>query len=183
MGAMTSIMVGLGVASAVQQFSAGNAMQVEAEYNAQAVTKEAKYNAGVYAEQAIMIENQKNLQASQDNRAIRFATGKHIAMTTSKGIELSGSAMAILSDTITQLEMDKAIGQYNLEVQKYGVLSQADSTLRKGETMASQYRRGGATARTAGIVGGLTTLFNTAAYSGMSSGFDTSGGAKAGGKV
>jgi len=180
MGAMTSIMVGLGVASAVQQFSAGNAMQVEAEYNAQAVTKEAKYNAAIYQEQAGMIENQKNLKAAQDDRMIRFSIGQHTAITASKGIEMSGSAMAILSDTLTQLEMDKAITKYNYDVQKYAVGSAAESTLLKGETLAGQYRRGGATARTAGIVGGLTTLFNTAAYSGMKSGFDVSGGAKTG---
>lgn len=179
MAQLTTLMLGLGAISAVQQVVGGYAQQREAEYNAKQVTKEAKYNAGVYQQQAGMIENQKNLQAAQDNRQIRFTAGKHIAMVTAKGIELSGSPMAVLSDTLTQLEMDKAIGQYNLEVQKYGVLSQAESTLRKGDTVASQYRRSGATARTAGITGGLTTLFTTAAYAS----FDVSGGAKTGGKV
>jgi hypothetical protein len=181
MGAMTAIMLGLGAASAIQQFSAGSQQKTEAEYNATQVTKEAQYNAGVYRQQAGMIEDQKNLQAMQDDRAIRFAAGKHVAITAAKGIELSGSAMAVLADTMTQMEMDKAIGQYNFEMQKYTALSQAESITRKGDTVAGQYRRSGATAYTAGVTGGLTTLFNTAAYVGMSNVNTSAGAKKAGG--
>jgi len=181
MGAMTAIMVGLGAVSAVQQFTAGRAAKTEAEYNATQVTNEAQYNAGVYKQQAEMIENQKRLKAQQDDRAIRFAASKHIAITAFKGIDFSGSAMAVLADTMTQMEMDKAISQYDYAVQKYAVESQGDSTIRKGATLASQYRRGGATAEMSGTTGALTTLFNTAAYAGMRN-VNTSGGAKTGRK-
>ena len=182
MGAMTAIMVGMGVVSAAQQMIGGNAAKSEADYNASVALSESKYNASVLKQQAGMIQDQKELQLAQDKRAIRFVMGKTVSVTSSKGIEMSGSPMAIMIDTRTQLEMDSAIGQYNLEVQKFGVLSQAESTLRKGETVASQYRRSGVTARTAGYVGGLTTLFQTGAYAKYSS-FDTSGGAKTGGKA
>lgn len=182
MGAMTAVMVGLGAVSAAQQIAGGFAAKNEAEYNARAITSEAAYNAGVYREQAGMIEQQKQLKAQQDDRIIRFAMGKTVAMTAAKGLQLSGSPMAVLADTLTQFEMDKAIGQYNLEVQKYGVLSQAESTERRGATLSGQYRRSGDTAMMAGITGGLTTLFKTGAYVSARS-FDTSGGAKTGGKA
>ena len=179
MGAMTAIMVGLGAASAVQQFSAGQAAKTEAEYNASQVSAEAKYNSAIYAEQAQMIQNQADLQAAQDDRGIRFAAAKHVAVTAAKGLQLSGSAMAVLADTMTQLEMDKAIGQYNFAVQKRAVQSQGESVLRKGMTLSEQYRRGGETAAMAGTTGALTTAFNTAAYVGMRN-VNTSAGAKTG---
>lgn len=179
MGAMTAMMVGLGALSAGTQIVGGLLTKQEAEANAEAISSEAKYNAQIYREQADMIEAQKQLQLQQDNRIIRFAMGKIVATSAAKGIEMSGSALAVLNDTLTQYEMDKAIGQYNLDVQKYGVLSQAEVTERKGYTLASQYRRSGDTAVMAGITGGLTTLFSTAAYASQRT-FDTSGGAKKG---
>lgn len=182
MGAMTAIMVGLGAASAVQQFTGGQAMQREANYNASAVTAEAKYNAGVYQQQVGMVEAQKQLQAQQDDRAIRMSQGRHIAVTAAKGIQLSGSAMAVLADTMTQLSMDKAIGQFNYDMKKFTIASAADSTLRKGATLAGQYVRSGATAYTAGVTGALTSIFNAGAYIGMHN-INTSGGVKTGGKV
>jgi len=180
MGAMTSVMVGLGAVSAVQQVMGGFAAGEEADYNAAQTLSESRYNASILEQQAGMIEDQKNLKLAQDKRVIRFTMGKTVSMTAGKGIELSGSPMAIMIDTQTQMEMDMAIGQYNLEVQKYGVLSQREATLRRGETIASQYRRAGDTARTAGVVGGLTTLFKTAAYASESS-FDVGSMAKRGG--
>jgi hypothetical protein len=111
-----------------------------------------------------MIEKQKQLKAQQDDRIIRFTMGKTVAMTAAKGLELSGSPMAVMADTMTQLEMDKAISQYNFEMQKYGALSQAESTERRGATLSGQYRRSGDTAVMAGISGGLSTLFQTGAY-------------------
>lgn len=161
MGAMTSIMVGLGAASAVSQVMGGIQAKGEANTNATAIRAESAYNAGVYEQQAQMVEEQKKLKLMQDERLIRFAQGKHVALTTAKGLELSGSPLAILNDTMTQMELDKAIGQYNLDVEKYALKSQADSVIRRGNTLAEQYRRSGSTAMTAGIVGGLTTLMQT----------------------
>ena len=165
MGLMTTLLVGMGVATAASQIMGGIGAKKEADYNASVAMSEAKYNASVLHQQAGMIEEQKKLQGAQDDRAIRFITGRTVSATAGKGIELSGSPMAILVDTITQMETDKLIGQYNLDVQKYGVTSQAESVIRRGETTAAQYRRSGKTARAAGYMGGLTTLFQTAAYS------------------
>lgn len=158
MGAMTAITMGMGAFSAGTQIWGGVQSNAEGERNAQAVEGESQYNAGVYRQQSQMVEQQKNLKASQDARKIRFAEGAHTAITAAKGIEMSGSAVAVLTDTLTQMELDKAITGYNYDMEKYGLESQAVSTERKGATLASQYRSKGRNAMTAGIIGGLTTF-------------------------
>jgi len=161
MGAMTAVMVGLGAMQAGTQIIGGMQQRDEARRNAAAIRQEADYNAGVYEEQAKMIDQAAALKAGQDARAIRFASSRHYAVTAAKGIEMSGSAMAVYADTMTQMELDKAITQYNYEVQKYGVKSQAEATRAKGYTLADMYRRKGDTAMFAGIMGGLTTIAQT----------------------
>ena len=122
--------------------------------------KEGDYNASVLHQQAGMIDEQKKLQFYQDDRAIRKIMGQTVATTAGKGIKMSGSPIAIMIDTRTQLEMDKAIGQYNLDVQKYGVTAQAGAEKRKGKT-----------AMYSGITQGLTTVMGAVA---SRTSFDTS---------
>jgi hypothetical protein len=164
MGAMTAIMVGLGAATAVQQVVGGYAQKKEAQANAQAIKQESIYNAGVYEQQAAMTEEAKQLKMQQDDRLIRFAAGKHVAVTSAKGLQLSGSALAILNDSMTQMEMDKNITAYNFDMEKYALKSQAESTVRRGNTLSAQYLRGGDTAMMSGVAGGLTTLMQTGFY-------------------
>ena len=161
MGAMTAVMVGMGVVSAGAQIMGGFAAGNEADANARAVTSEANYNAAIYEQQAGMIEQQKNNKIAQDKRQIRFVQAQTVAMTAHKGIEMSGSPLAILIDTTTQMNMDMAINAYNYDMEKYGALSAAESTRRQGYTKAEAYRRSGDTARMGGVIGGLTTLFQT----------------------
>lgn len=168
MGAMTAALVGIGALGAATSVMGGMSQKKEAFSNASAIEQESSYNAGVYRQQAGMVEQQKQLKAQQDARSIRFAAGKSTAMTAAKGLQMSGSPMAILVDTLTQLEMDKAISSYNYDVEKTALESQAVSTERRGYTLASQYRSSGRNAMTAGIVGGLTTfagsMFTASAY-------------------
>jgi len=164
MGAMTAVMLGLGAVNAATQIIGGMRQKDEADANANAIIGESTYNAGVYREQAGMVQQQKNLKAAQDARKIRFAEGKHVAITANKGIQMSGSAVAVLVDTLTQMEMDKAISGYNYDVESHALESQAVSTERRGYTLASQYRSRGRNAMSAGIIGGLTTFAKTALY-------------------
>lgn len=182
MGAMTTMMVGLGAAQAATSVIGGMQAEREADRNAQAVMSEANYNASVLHQQAGMIEDAKNLKIAQHNRMMRFAMGKTTNVAAGKGLEMSGSPIAVAIDTMTQMEMDKAIDVYNLDIDKYAVLSEAESTVRSGQTEAGEYRRKGDYYRTSGIVGGLTTLMQTGMYASERS-FDTSAGAKKGGKA
>jgi len=175
MGAMTAIMLAMGV----QQVMSGYQAKGEASYNASLALSESKYNASIMQQQAGMIQNQKDLQLAQGKRAVKFVMGQTVQTAAAKGIEMSGSPMAIMIDTQTQMEMDIAIGQYNLEVQKFGVLSQAESIIRKGKTVASQYRRSGDNAVRGGWMSGITTMYSAGVYSKTSS-FDVGKMAKAG---
>lgn len=154
--------IGIGLAGATLASSIGE--KKEAEYNAKQAVAESSYNASALYQQAGMIDDQKKLQAYQDSRLIRFTMGKTVSSAAGRGIELSGSPMAIMIDTRTQLEMDKAIGQYNLSVQKYSVLSEAESVKRGGAITAGQYERSGKAALTSGITGSITQLYSTEMY-------------------
>ena len=167
----------------------GMSQKSEANRNASNIESESAYNAGVYRQQAGMVEQQKQLKAAQDARTIQFVAGKTTAMTAAKGLQMSGSPMAVLVDTLTQMEMDKAISSYNYDIEKVALESKAQSTERSGYTLASQYRSKGRDAMTAGIVGGLTTfagsMFTASAYNykAPATTVNTDQGAKKGGGV
>lgn len=194
MGAMTPAIMALGAFKGATQIIGGIQQNKEARMNASAIQSEAAYNAGIYRQQAGMVEQQKQLKMQQDARKIRFIEGQHTAVTAAKGIEMSGSAMAVLIDTMTQMEMDKAINAYNYDVQKYTLESQAVSTERRGYTLSQQYLRSGKDAMMGGVIGGISTLAGYSIYAGMRTpagggsslpkfGFDMDAGAKRGGKV
>ncbi|MFA5340457.1 MAG: hypothetical protein WC332_01650 [Clostridia bacterium] len=115
----------------------GGIVQVGSSISAgKTAKKEAEYNASLAEQEAANIENQKRLTAYQTNRQINQAIGTTTAMTAGKGIGLSGSPMAIMLDTQTQMEIDKRIQVNNLETQKQQSLSQAEALRRKGKTAA-----------------------------------------------
>lgn len=94
--------------------------------------KEAEYNASVLRRQAGMIGEKQKLEAMRDDRAIRQAAGTTVARTAASGIEFSGSPMTIMIDTIQQMELDKEINQYNLQMQKGYVYGQAAQEKARG---------------------------------------------------
>jgi len=95
---------------------------------------EAKYNAKIKTEQAGMIENKKALVGTQWDRDIGRAGGTFVSNVAYAGIEMTGSPMAAFLDMTTQMEMDKEIELYNLEVEKHGVLSEAEGYRKESKT-------------------------------------------------
>ena len=164
MGAMGTVMVGLGAINAGMSIMGGFQQKKEADRNASAIEGEAAYNAGVYRQQAGMVEQAKQLKQQQDARKIRFAAGKTTAVTAHKGIEMSGTPVAVMVDTLTQMEMDKAITAYNYDVEKYSLESSARATEYRGSTLADSYRRQGRNAMMGGIISGLTTFAGSALF-------------------
>lgn len=154
MGLATSAIVALGVTQAGMQIASGISKSKEIE-------RQAEYNARVYEQQAGMIESQKGLEAYQYNRAIARARGTGIARTAKSGLLFSGSPLAVMVDTETQMQLDKSIGQYNLEVQKRYALSGAAEYRRQGKI-------GAKTALWAGYTNAFTTLLQTGAFASMS---------------
>ena len=148
MGLMTSALVGLGALQVGSSVVSGIAQN-----------KEAKYNASLMEQQAANIENQKGLTAYQANRQIGQVMGTSRVRTAGAGLEMSGSPMAIMLDTYTQMEMDKRISLNNLETQKQQSLSQA-----------SAYKRQGKTALYKGYTGAFTSALSTGLNYGLMSG-------------
>lgn len=145
MGFTTAALIGLGVAQAGTQIAGGVA-----------ASSEAKYNAKIKEQQANMISAQADLEASQYDRQIARAGSTLTARVGKSGLMMSGSPMAALIDMTTQMELDKAVGQYNYEYQKRFALSQAD-----------QYKRNARTAMFQGVSGAFTSLLQTGAMVGM----------------
>jgi hypothetical protein len=137
------------IATGITQISAGNAK-----------SKQDTYNAGIYNQQAQQIDVQKSIESTQYNRAIRSTRGSIIARTAGAGLTMSGSPMAVLVDNLTQLEMDKSIGQYNLEMQK-----------RYASSVSSEYERRAKVAKTQGYTNAFSTIlrggFDTATRAGL----------------
>jgi len=119
---------------------------------------EAKYNARIKEQQARMIEAQKGLEGYQYDRAMGRAGGTLRANVGASGITMSGSPMSALLDMMTQMELDKAIGQYNLEYQKRGALSEAQGYYRQAKDLRFQgYTNAFSTLLSTGVNYGLAT--------------------------
>lgn len=129
-----------------------------------AQSRQSKYNAAIYNQQSQQIDIQKSLEAGQYNREKRQLVGTSIATTAKSGLTLSGSPIAVMIDSLSQLEMDKQIGQYNLEVEK-----------RYASSAADMYKRKARYAMTAGI----TNAFSTTLMSGFDYGQRAGWGSKA----
>jgi len=162
MGFATTALVALGVMQVGTSIASGYAQKKEADYNARLLEQ----SAGMYDFQSSLIEKNKQLEAYQINRQIGQVMGSSRAMTAGKGITLSGSPMAIMLDTYTQMEIDKRIGQSNYEIQKYNVAVEKSRTLSQAEA----YRRQGRNAVFAGYTNAFTQALQTGVNFGMMSG-------------
>lgn len=109
-GTATALLVAGTAFAATTKIMAGNAQ-------AKSIKKQTEYNAQIYEQQASMIQEKKKIQDYQFNRQAAFARGLTISKTAGKGLLLSGSPLAILADNETQMQFDKAIGDYNLDVE------------------------------------------------------------------
>lgn len=108
------------------QFLAYAAMAGTQIFGGYAQSKEDKYTASLYEAQAEAISEQKKIEAMQYQREARRVAGTTIANIGGSGLQFSGSPMKVFIDTLTQIQLDKMIGQYNLEVERRGALSTAE---------------------------------------------------------
>lgn len=131
-----------------------------ANSQAKNIQKQAAYNAEIYGQQAEMIKNKKKLQDYQFNREAARARGSIIASTAGKGLLLSGSPAAILADTESQMQFDKAIMDYNLDVEANYATSGASYMRATGKAQSRL-------ARFSGYSNAFSTILNTGATMGM----------------
>lgn len=146
-GTTAALLLAGGGFTAATSIGAGNAQ-------AKAIEKQAAFNAEVYDQQGEMIKAKKNIQDYQFNREAARVRGSVVAKTAGKGLMLSGSPLAILIDNETQMQFDKAIGDYNLDIERNYAMSGANYTRQTGKSQS-------ALARFTGYSNAFSTALNT----------------------
>jgi len=138
-----------------------------------AVKSEANYNASLYDNQAKLIDQQKSIEYGQYQRFKGDTMSKQTAKIAGMGIGLGGSAMAVMLDAQTQINIDQAIGQFNLEQEK-----------QYAKNTAGAYRRAGKRAVSDGYTNAFSSLLTGASnYALYRGGLDLNQGAKGAGKL
>ena len=153
MGLATGAILAAGALSAGTSIIGGNKQ-------ASSLKRQGEFNAQVYEQQANMILEQKKVQDYQFNRQAARARGSIVSHTAGAGLDLSGSPLAILADSETQMQYDKAIADYNLDIQKNYALSGA---VNSRQTASEQAKL----AKFTGYSNAFSTLLSTGSSYGM----------------
>lgn len=127
-----------------------------ANQQAKSMERQANYNAEIYEQQASMIQEKKKIQDYQFLRQAASARGSIVAKTAGKGFNMGGSPLAILIDNETQMQFDKLIGDYNLDVEANYAKSGATNTRQQGAINARN-------AKVSGYSNAFSTILNTGA--------------------
>lgn len=149
----TALLVAGGAFSAATQI-------LGSQQQAKAIKGKAAYDSAVYEQQAEVIKEQKKISDYQYNRQAARARGEIVSKTAGKGLLLSGSPLAILADTESQMMFDKAISDYNLSVESNYATSAARFARSSGAVNARLAAYGG-------YGNALSTMLNTGATIGM----------------
>lgn len=162
LGTASLLVAGLGVAGAGLSIMQGYAAGKESNRQAQASAFGSDYNARIYEQQAGMIGEQQRIEGEQYDRLISRTRSKGVARTAGAGLLLSGSPLAVMVDTETQQQLDKSIGQYNLEIEKRYALSGANRYRQEGAYYREQGKRTNKAAIFQGYTNAFTGLLSTA---------------------
>lgn len=95
--------------------------------------QEAKFNAAVLDNKANLIEEQKQIEFGQYQRLKGKYLSSSVVGAAGAGVALQGSPMAVMLDAQTQINIDQAIGQFNLEQEKQYTKAQASQQRRAGK--------------------------------------------------
>jgi len=161
--AFSGLLLAMSAVQAVSQIGQGYAQKAESEYNATLV--EGKAN---------LIDVQKDIEYGQYQRLKGQQMSTSMANIAKAGIMPQGSAMAVILNAQTQINIDQAIGQFNLEQQKRYTLAEAEALKRKGKQQAYS-----------GYSSAFSTMLSGASDYAMynkKTSFDLSAGAKRAGK-
>lgn len=118
-------------------------------YEGQLASTEAKYNARLKEQEAGLISFAKGVAAYQADRTIGLAMGTITQRIAKSGIEFSGSPIASMLDTTTQMEYDKLVEQYNLDWQK-----------KAAEAESAQYYKKASQAKKMGWINAFSSLLS-----------------------
>ena len=141
---MASLMAAAGLAggamSAFGQYQSGKSEQEAQEFNATIAEREAQ-----------LIKKGARLDEYRSRKQLRRLTGSQVAAYGSSGVELTGSPLDVIQDTIADAELEIAINKFNAEM---GAKSRVSS--------AQRMREAGKDARTASMIKAGSTLLSSA---------------------
>lgn len=143
----------ISAASAVNSISAGYAKKAEDNYNATLLDNK-----------AALSQAQQEIQQGQDTKKASQYLSKSLAIVAKNGLQPSGSAMAVITATQTQLNIDKAINSFNIQ-----------QDINYSHAAADQQRRAGSSAVRSGYTSAFSALLNGSAKYLSTNGKTTSG--------
>jgi len=107
-----------------------------------------KYNEAMMEREGVMAQRSADIKKNQISRSKgKMAGTQHARYAKSGVVTTSGSPFEVMVDTAGQYEMDKAVVQYNAEVEK-----------RRAGAMQAQYGRAAKQAYSAGLWGAGSSL-------------------------
>jgi len=109
-------------------------MQAYGQYQQGKSAKEAaEYNSAVYKQQAAITDIKIGITAEQYDRTIEQLRGATTVAISGQNRDLSGSALYVMEDNLTQAQMDKSMEIFNQESDKTRALSSAREYEIKGQ--------------------------------------------------
>lgn len=120
-------MIAQGIFDAAVAIEQGRIAKAQADYNASILEGQARWN-----------EFQADIEARQFNRTIGKVLGQGVAATAGAGLKFSGSPMAVMIDTVTQIKKDKAISLANIERERMYNVNAAQMTRIEGKNATRQ---------------------------------------------
>ncbi len=115
----------MAIASTALSLYQSNQQQEAGKAQGADLKRQGEYNAQVYEQQGQMVLEQKKLKDYQNKRLRGRAQGAIVSKTAGKGLDFGGSPMAVLIDNESQMLLDNAVENYNLDVQRNYALSAA----------------------------------------------------------
>jgi hypothetical protein len=126
----------LSVTTAVMSL-VGTGTQAYGQYTAgQDYQAASNYNAALQQQRAQAIDVRKGLTDEQFARIYSRLEGESVSAVAGSGYDYSGSFLEVVNDTLTQVELDRQIAIYNLELEKNQALSHAEELRYQGDVMA-----------------------------------------------
>ncbi len=157
MGVAMASMAIMGAGAAFSAYSSIKAGKQESR----AIRQQSEYNAQMYEQQASMITQKQKIQDYQSRRQIAHMRSTMVSQTAGKGLQLSGSPLAVMADTESQMLFDKAIQDYNLKIERNYAMSKAKQTRYAGMQQSRL-------AKSTGYKNAFSTILNTGSSMAMS---------------
>ena len=110
------------------------------------------YNAQIAEQDADLIREGAKLEEFKSRKKLKQFTGNQVAAYARSGVEMTGSPLDVIQDSMANAELEIAINQFNLETKARGKESEATRMREYGEKekTASQIQAAGTLLSSAG---------------------------------